>query len=122
MEHNDGWQTQNRYMQIEGFAEPAEKTAHLKPLQITPKAAWPMNPSATPENYTTLTDVTSTKSTASAYAQRSSARLRICHLLPSLKRKGKEKRLVKTFADHLQPTLALMAERGMEALNVGHFD
>ena len=39
MEHNDDWQTQNRYMQIEGFAEPAEKTAYLKPLQITPKAA-----------------------------------------------------------------------------------
>jgi hypothetical protein len=37
--HNDDWQTQNRYMQIEGFAEPAEKTADLKPLQITPKAA-----------------------------------------------------------------------------------
>jgi transposase-like protein len=32
-------QTQNRYMQIEGFAEPADKTADLKPLQITPKAA-----------------------------------------------------------------------------------
>ena len=31
--------TQNRYMQIEGFAEPADKTADLKPLQITPKAA-----------------------------------------------------------------------------------
>ena len=26
-------------MQIEGFAEPADKTAGLKPLQITPKAA-----------------------------------------------------------------------------------
>ena len=39
MEHNDDWQTQNRYMQIEGFAEPADKTADLKPLQITPKAA-----------------------------------------------------------------------------------
>jgi hypothetical protein len=26
-------------MQIEGFAEPADKTADLKPLQITPKAA-----------------------------------------------------------------------------------
>ena len=41
MEHDD-WQTQNRYMQIEGFAEPADKTADLKPLQITPKAASPM--------------------------------------------------------------------------------
>ena len=38
-EQNDDWQTQNRYMQIEGFAEPADKTADLKPLQITPKAA-----------------------------------------------------------------------------------
>jgi hypothetical protein len=36
---NDDWQTQNRYMQIEGFAELADKTADLKPLQITPKAA-----------------------------------------------------------------------------------
>jgi putative transposase len=36
MEHNDDWQTQNRYMQIEGFAELA---ADLKPLQTTPKAA-----------------------------------------------------------------------------------
>ena len=39
MEQNDDWQTQNRYMQIEGFAEPADKPADLKPLQITPKAA-----------------------------------------------------------------------------------
>jgi putative transposase len=39
MEQNDDWQTQNRYMQIEGFAEPVDKTADLKPLQITPKAA-----------------------------------------------------------------------------------
>ena len=39
MEQNDDWQTQNRYMQIEGFAEPADKIADLKPLQITPKAA-----------------------------------------------------------------------------------
>jgi putative transposase len=38
-EHNDDWQTQNRYMQIEGFAELADKPADLKPLQITPKAA-----------------------------------------------------------------------------------
>jgi hypothetical protein len=28
-----------RHMQIEGFAEPADKIADLKPLQITPKAA-----------------------------------------------------------------------------------
>jgi putative transposase len=39
MEQNDDWQTQNRYMQIEGFAEPADKSADLQPLQITPKAA-----------------------------------------------------------------------------------
>jgi putative transposase len=39
MEQNDDWQTQNRYMQIEGFLEPADKTADLRPLQITPKAA-----------------------------------------------------------------------------------
>ena len=38
MEQNDDWQTQNCYMQIEGFAEPADKPADLKPLQITPKA------------------------------------------------------------------------------------
>ena len=37
MEQNDDWQTQNRYMQIEGFAEPADKTVDLKPLQITPR-------------------------------------------------------------------------------------
>ena len=58
MEQNDDWQTQNRYMQIEGFAEPADKTADLKPLQITPRAARPMTASATLENYATLTDVT----------------------------------------------------------------
>ena len=39
MEHNDDWQTQNHYMQIEGFAEQADKTNDLKPSQITPKAA-----------------------------------------------------------------------------------
>jgi putative transposase len=37
MEHNNDWQTQNHYMQIEGFAEPADKPADLKPLQITPR-------------------------------------------------------------------------------------
>ena len=59
MEQNDDCrQTQNRYMQIEGLAEPAEKTADLKPLQITPRAARPMTASATLENYATLTDVT----------------------------------------------------------------
>jgi hypothetical protein len=30
MEQNNDWQTQNRYMQIEGFAEPADKTADLQ--------------------------------------------------------------------------------------------
>ena len=39
MEHNDDWHTQNRYMQIEGLAEPADKPADLKPLHITPKSA-----------------------------------------------------------------------------------
>jgi hypothetical protein len=58
MEQNDDWQTQNRSMQVEGFAEPADKIADLKPLQITPKAPRPMTASATPENYTTLTHVT----------------------------------------------------------------
>ena len=37
--HAINWQTQNRYMQIEGFVEPADKIADLKPLQITPRAA-----------------------------------------------------------------------------------
>ena len=44
MEQNDDWQTQNRYMQIEGFTEPVDKTADLKPLQITPKAACELDP------------------------------------------------------------------------------
>jgi putative transposase len=39
MEQNDEWQTQNRYMQIEGFAEPAAPAIEQTPLQITPKAA-----------------------------------------------------------------------------------
>jgi hypothetical protein len=39
MEQNDDWQAQNRYMQMEGLAEPADKTADLKPLHITPEAA-----------------------------------------------------------------------------------
>jgi hypothetical protein len=30
MEQNNDWQTQNRYMQIEGFAEPADKTAVIE--------------------------------------------------------------------------------------------
>ena len=58
MEQNDELQTQNRYMQIEGFAEPADKIADLKPLQIAPKAARAMTTSAPPRNYTSLTDVT----------------------------------------------------------------
>jgi hypothetical protein len=36
---NDDWQTQNRYTQMEGFVEPADKIADIKPLQITPRAA-----------------------------------------------------------------------------------
>ena len=39
MEQNDEWQTQNRYMQIEGFAEAATPAIEQPPLQITPKAA-----------------------------------------------------------------------------------
>jgi putative transposase len=38
MEQNDEWQTQNRYMQIEGFAEPAQSQERTL-IQITPKAA-----------------------------------------------------------------------------------
>ena len=37
MEQNDDWQTQNRYMQIEGFAEPADKTADLNPCRLHPR-------------------------------------------------------------------------------------
>jgi hypothetical protein len=37
--HAIKWQTQNRYMQIEGFAEPAAPAIEQTPLQITPKAA-----------------------------------------------------------------------------------
>jgi transposase-like protein len=39
MEQNDEWQTQNRYMQIEGMAEMATPLIELQPPQITPKAA-----------------------------------------------------------------------------------
>ncbi len=39
MEQNDEWQTQNRYMQIEGMAEMANPVIEAQPLQITPKAA-----------------------------------------------------------------------------------
>jgi transposase-like protein len=39
MEQNDEWQTQNRYMQVEGMAEMATPIIELQPPQITPKAA-----------------------------------------------------------------------------------
>ena len=39
MEQNDEWQTQNRYMQIEGFAEQQQAALERMPLQLTPKAA-----------------------------------------------------------------------------------
>lgn len=39
IDQNDEWHTQNRYMQIEGFAEPAALAIDQPPLQITPKAA-----------------------------------------------------------------------------------
>lgn len=39
MEQNDEWQTQNRYMQIEGFADHSAVAAPFPTLQITPKAA-----------------------------------------------------------------------------------
>lgn len=39
MEQNDEWQTQNRYMQVEGMVEMATPIIELQPPQITPKAA-----------------------------------------------------------------------------------
>ena len=39
MEQNDEWQTQNRYMQIEGMAELANPAIDAQPMQITSKAA-----------------------------------------------------------------------------------
>ena len=39
MEQNDEWQTQNRYMQIEGMTEMATPLIELQPPLITPKAA-----------------------------------------------------------------------------------
>ncbi len=39
MEQNDEWQTQNRYMQVEGMTEMASPLTELHPPQITPKAA-----------------------------------------------------------------------------------
>ncbi len=39
LEQNDEWQTQNRYMQIEGMTEMASSAIEAQPLQITPKAA-----------------------------------------------------------------------------------
>lgn len=39
-EHNDEWQLQHRYMQIEGMTALATpQTEEAKPLQITPEAA-----------------------------------------------------------------------------------
>jgi hypothetical protein len=57
MVQNDEWQTQNRYMQIEGMAEMANPAIKAQSLQITPKAAWPVTTSGHHGNYTTLTDV-----------------------------------------------------------------
>ena len=37
MEQNDDWQTQNRYMQIEGFAEPAVRCLTGSPCKLHPK-------------------------------------------------------------------------------------
>jgi transposase-like protein len=39
MEQNDEWQTQNRYMQIEGMTEMTNPVIEAQSLQITPKAA-----------------------------------------------------------------------------------
>jgi putative transposase len=39
MEQNDEWQTQSRYMQIEGMADMTNPIVDVQPLQITPKAA-----------------------------------------------------------------------------------
>ncbi len=39
LEQNDEWQTQNRYMQIEGMTEMASSAIEVQSLQITPKAA-----------------------------------------------------------------------------------
>lgn len=39
MEQNDEWQTQNRYMQIDGFAEPPAPASDQAPLHIPSKAA-----------------------------------------------------------------------------------
>ena len=39
MEQNDEWQTQNRYMQIEGMAEMNAPLLDSSPIQIAPKAA-----------------------------------------------------------------------------------
>ena len=37
MEQNDEWQTQNRYMQIEGMVEMTTPTIEAQPLQIHPR-------------------------------------------------------------------------------------
>jgi hypothetical protein len=53
--HAINWQTLNRYMQIEGFAEPADKTVDLKPLQIT-RGGLTNDPLCYIRNSHTLTD------------------------------------------------------------------
>jgi hypothetical protein len=59
------WRTQNRYMQIEGFAEPADKIADLKPLQIAPKAACTRKLHHIDGRYRGFTEVCPRKQTAS---------------------------------------------------------
>jgi hypothetical protein len=39
LEQNGEWKTQNRYMQIEGFAEPQTAALEQTRLQIKPKTA-----------------------------------------------------------------------------------
>ena len=39
LEANDGWQTQNRYMQTEPMAELMTPTINIQPTQITTEAA-----------------------------------------------------------------------------------
>src|SRR3954465_4554541 len=59
LEANDEWQLQPRYMKVEGMAElAAPETDEMPQLQITPKAACPMPPRGVPQNYTSLTDAT----------------------------------------------------------------
>jgi hypothetical protein len=51
------WRTQNSYMQIEGFAEPADKTADQALADCT-QYGLTNDRLGYAENYTTLTDVT----------------------------------------------------------------